>query len=146
LFAWFDEGLEFASSCAAAALASFFAREDNGNIDEADLNPNLEFLGGSGGGVPSSSCVGFLSFPVWPATVLMYFCLINLSIAESASSTSMGIDGSLFSGLYILLELRLPTFRMFYHHSRSVSKMFMGLYKGTLFTHVNLLVCPRIHA
>jgi hypothetical protein len=39
----------------AVALCSLFARDDRGKIDEADLKPNLiEFLGGNGGGVPSS--------------------------------------------------------------------------------------------
>jgi hypothetical protein len=34
-------------------LESFFDLDDRGKIDEADRNPNFEFLGGSGGGVPS---------------------------------------------------------------------------------------------
>lgn len=39
----------------AGRALSFFERDVNGNRDDADLSPNLdEFLGGSGGGMPSS--------------------------------------------------------------------------------------------
>lgn len=79
-------------------LASFLAREERGNIEDADRKPNLEFLGGRGGGVPSSYTASF-SLLEELATLLVYFCLTNRSIAESASSASTGIFGCLFSGL-----------------------------------------------
>jgi hypothetical protein len=103
---------------AAACFASFLDLDDSGKNEDAALNPNLvdeEFFGGRGGGVPSSES-GLLGLPEerTVATLLVYFCLMNRSIAESASSASMGTGGFRFSALYIWFEATLPTFRMFY--------------------------------
>ena len=66
--------------------------EDKGNIEEADLKPNLDpVFGGNGGGWSSE-----FELPVScrAATACSwYFARINLSIAESASSISNGIGG-----------------------------------------------------
>lgn len=82
-------------------MLSFLDRE-SGFKDIADRRLNLdEFLGGKGGGGPSSErgLVGCLPFVGFAATLFMYFCLMNRSIAESASSASTGTGGRLFSGL-----------------------------------------------
>lgn len=96
------------------AAASRFALEDNGKIEDADLNPNLiPVLGGRGGGwssefvLPVCCCVCALGVRSW------YFCLINLSIAESASSASKGMGGLAFCGLYIRFDEAFPTRFMF---------------------------------
>lgn len=87
------------ASTAAAIRASFFDFDDRGNMEEADLKPNLaEFFGGNGGGVPSSRS-GYLGLPELLATLFIYFALINRSIAPSASSTSIGTGGFRCSGL-----------------------------------------------
>lgn len=66
-------------------------------MDEADLKPNLlPVFGGNGGGssefvLPLLCCrIGALTALCW------YFCRINLSMAESASSASKGIGGLVF--------------------------------------------------
>ena len=84
-------------------------------MEDADRNPNLlGVFGGNGGGVSSD--------PVLPVSclrddelspVVMYLALIYRSMAESASSASIGTGGLLPSGLYILLEVTLPTFLIF---------------------------------
>jgi hypothetical protein len=79
------------------AAASRRAFDDSGKIDEADLNPNLlPVLGGSGGGWSSEFVL-----PVFCRLCVLtagswYFCRMNLSIAESASSASNGIAGFAF--------------------------------------------------
>jgi hypothetical protein len=125
-------------------LASFFDLEDKGKMDEADLNPNLvEFLGGNGGGVPSPIC-GDLDFPV-PLTVLfIYFCRINRSIAESASSTSTGTGGLLCSGLYMLFDVTFPTFLMFCRFCK-LSTTLGNDSRVILVAHIDLLVGPAVH-
>jgi hypothetical protein len=99
------------AAAAAAAAASRFALDDKGNIDEADLKPNLllPVLGGRGGGWSSE-----LVLPVFCRVCVLiarswYFCRMNLSIAESTSSASKGIAGLLFWGLYIRLDATFPT-------------------------------------
>jgi hypothetical protein len=74
-------------------------------MDEADRNPNLlPVFGGSGGGVSSDSVLpvvpvscrtGACARPP-PKLLSWYFCLINRSMAESASSASNGMAGFAF--------------------------------------------------
>jgi hypothetical protein len=85
---------EFSKSDCAAARRFF---EESGKMEDADLKPNLlPVLGGRGGGWSSEFVLPVL-FRSGALTVLsIYFCRINLSIAESASSTSNGIGGFAF--------------------------------------------------
>jgi hypothetical protein len=48
----------------------------------------------------------------------MYFCRMNLSIAESASSASNGMGGLALVGLYIRFEAMFPTRFIFYSEVR----------------------------
>jgi hypothetical protein len=90
--------------------ASRRALEDNGKIDEADLKPNLlPGFGGSGGGWSSEFVLPVFCRACALIALSWYFCLINLSIAESASSASNGTGGLVFSGLYIRLDATFPT-------------------------------------
>lgn len=79
------------------------------DVEEADRrfdNPNiLPVLGGRGGGepsgdpIPSEPCrLGGLGFPS-SRDLYWYFCRMNFSMHESASSTSVGIAGLTFLGL-----------------------------------------------
>lgn len=76
-------------------------------------------FGGNGGGLSSTE----LELPVFDRVPgresviysrCSYFCLIYLSIAPSTSSTSMGICGFWFRGLYALLDSMLPIRFMFW--------------------------------
>lgn len=80
-------------------------------------------LGGSSGGsslqdpksvavLPVFCLAAGCARPVLKALVT-YFCRMCLSIAESTSSTSIGISGLTFCGLYVLLLATLPTFFIF---------------------------------
>lgn len=100
-------GLLGSGTCLAAA--SFLAFEESGKIELADRKPNLlPVLGGKGGGLSSEfvlpvSCLfGALIDLSW------YFCLMNLSIAISASSASTGMGGFAFCGLNILFDATFP--------------------------------------
>lgn len=91
---------------------------DSGFAEEARRpKPNrLPVFGGRGGGCESSeerlvypeSCrLGGFGFPS-SRILYSYFCRINLSIAESTSSTSMGIGGFTPLGLYNLFTALFP--------------------------------------
>ena len=76
-----------------------------GKVDEDDLDFKLKkppVLGGRGGGGPSSESE-VLPVPFFFASPFRDFCiylaLMNRSIAESASSASMGTGGFLFCEL-----------------------------------------------
>lgn len=101
-------------SCRAASLRDL---DDNGNMEDADRKPNrLPVFGGRGGGwssVEPELLPVSLDFIGVGAAFEVYFCRINLSIAESASSASNGIGGLVFVGLYILFDAILPTRFMF---------------------------------
>lgn len=84
------------SCCLAAASLRDF--EESGKIEEADLKPNLlPGFGGKGGGWSSEFVLPVLFLAVgFAAALSIYLPLMNLSIAESASSTSKGIGGFAF--------------------------------------------------
>ncbi len=84
-------------------------------MDDADLKPNLlPVFGGSGGGLSSEFVLPVL-FRAGPfRTLSWYLFLINLSIAESASSTSNGIGGLVLLGLYMRFEVTFPIRFIFY--------------------------------
>jgi hypothetical protein len=69
-------------------------------MEEADLKPNLlPVFGGRGGGWSSEFVLPVLCFAGGLTDLSTYFCRMNLSIAESASSASKGIGGRVFWGL-----------------------------------------------
>ena len=111
--------------------------DDSGNIDEADLRPNLlPVLGGGKGGWSSEF--------VLPVSCLFaarsaYFPRMKRSIAESASSASIGIGGFALLGLYIRFEMVLPTRFIFCDHVRKVNHL--PPYNVYLY----LIIRPRIH-
>lgn len=81
--------------------------DESGNMEEADLKPNLlPVLGGKGGGWSSEFV---LPVSCLAAALSAYLLRMNLSMAESASSASIGTGGRLLVGLYIRLEMVLPT-------------------------------------
>lgn len=84
--------------CCREISASRFDFEDRGNMEDADLKPNLcpVFFGGSGGGWSSEFVLPVLFRACAVTALSWYFCLINLSMAESASSTSIGMGGRAF--------------------------------------------------
>ena len=95
-----------------------------GKVEEAARSPKLNLLpglGGSGGGRSSVELV--LVLPVFcrlPRLVPLpekmrcsYFCLMNLSKAPSTSSTSTGMDGFTFWGLYFRFDAALPVLFIF---------------------------------
>lgn len=116
------DGDRAASRASASALASaFFFLDDMGNIEDADLKPNLLLLvfgGSEGEGRRSSDSV----LPVLPVScrlcsgwtrapcvfLFIYFSLIYLSIAGSTSSTSRGTFGFEFVGLYMPFDAAFP--------------------------------------
>jgi len=69
-----------------------------------------------------------------------YFCRINLSIAESASSASNGMGGFVFVGLYIRFDAMLPTRFMFYDKLKHL--WWLGRWSGS---HFDLFVRPGVH-
>jgi hypothetical protein len=82
---------EFSKSGCAASRRCL---EESGKIDDADLKPNLlPVFGGRGGGWSSEFVLPVLFRTGALTARSMYFCLMNLSIAESASSTSNGMGG-----------------------------------------------------
>lgn len=86
------------SLCAAAAWRRAF--DDRGKIDEADLKPNLcPGFGGRGGGWSSEFVLPVLCLTGGFAALSWYFCLMNLSIAESVSSASKRTGGRWFWAL-----------------------------------------------
>jgi hypothetical protein len=84
-----------------------------GYVDDAARNANLgPFFGGRGGGsselvLPVLCRVVDRALPPENARC-SYFCRMNLSIVESTSSTSIGIDGFAFCGLNSRFEVMLP--------------------------------------
>lgn len=122
-------------------------------LAERKLMPNfLLGFGGSGGGW--SSCELVLRVAVYwglcrvgciplaeEKALSSYFWRINLSIAPSASSMSMGMSGWTFRGLNRRLALTLPT--RFIRCQSSV----LGLeLRPWSCTHVDLVAVPRVHA
>lgn len=93
-------GLSGSGRAAAASLRAF---EESGKMEDADLRLNLlPVFGGSGGGWSSELVlpVFWRDCPCANGFLLSaYFCRINRSIAESASSASIGIGGLVFLGL-----------------------------------------------
>ena len=75
-------------------------------------------LGGSGGGMSSDPELPVLRWRLVLVDLekaeLIYFWRMKRSMAESASSASMGTGGFWPTGLYTLLDAALPTLRMFY--------------------------------
>lgn len=66
-------------------------------MEDADLKPNLlPVFGGSGGGWSSEFVLPVLCLVGGFAALSTYFCRMNLSIAESASSASKGTGGLVF--------------------------------------------------
>ncbi len=64
---------------------------------EADLKPNLlPVFGGRGGGWSSEFVLPVLCLVGGLTALSWYFCRMNLSIAESASSASKGTGGLVF--------------------------------------------------
>lgn len=126
-----------------AAAASRRALEDNGKIDEADLKPNLlPVFGGRGGGWSSEFVLPVFCRACALTTLSWYFCLMNLSIAESASSASNGTGGLVLSGLYIRFDATFPTRFIFSTCSVDQESMLKDL---TLVICVPSLRCNAAH-
>lgn len=137
----FGDGVfSFSASKSCRAAASRLDFDESGNIEEADLNPNLlPVFGGNGGGWSSEFVLPVLCLAGAFTDLSTYFCLMNLSNAESASSTSNGIGGFVFWGLYIRFDAVFPNRFM-------CCQLSEPLHVDWIFSsYLYLLIGPRVH-
>ena len=131
-----------------------FPPESGSAEEERKPKPNFRpGFGGGGGGLSSELAVP----PVYvlcaadragaPAAKALcsYFCLMNRSIAESTSSTSIGTWGRELPGLYCWFELTFPTLRMFSTWSLDQLSMLSDLTFDTCVPSFRCRAAHRMH-